>query len=325
MSQANLPNITPSITLTRDDAINLLLSSIALEELGLSHIINAEGEKLQFVLGTLPGVTGPPATITDILNVNASVQNTLKTITQKELLLSSKLDSVLSVPSLTGPTGVTGPTGPSGGPPGPTGPTGVGATGPTGPTGPSGITGTTGGTGATGTTGGTGATGATGGTGATGATGGTGATGATGPLATANFIRVVQAGRPTVAVIPPAGGPIPLTLGVLDIGGTALTFVPPFDVQLDGGRAYLAIYEFQMNPATPGEIVAGFLLNGSPVTGSGAAYLKGSAVSGDSSMSSSAIFTTPAGGPSLLRVNVGPSAASPTETSGLIINVVALT
>ncbi|MED0970837.1 hypothetical protein [Bacillus paramycoides] len=40
MSQANIPNITPTITLTREDAINLLLSSIALEELGLAHIIN---------------------------------------------------------------------------------------------------------------------------------------------------------------------------------------------------------------------------------------------------------------------------------------------
>ncbi|GGH40524.1 hypothetical protein [Paenibacillus segetis] len=63
MSQANIPNITPSINVTREDAINLLLSSVALEEIGLSHIINAEGENLQYVLGTLPGVTMPqPAT-----------------------------------------------------------------------------------------------------------------------------------------------------------------------------------------------------------------------------------------------------------------------
>ncbi|SFX30094.1 hypothetical protein SAMN04487866_10410, partial [Thermoactinomyces sp. DSM 45891] len=57
MSQANIPNISPNISITREDAVNLLLSSIALEELGLSHIINAEGEKLQYVLGTLPGVS----------------------------------------------------------------------------------------------------------------------------------------------------------------------------------------------------------------------------------------------------------------------------
>lgn len=34
MSQPNIPDITPSISVTRDDAINLLLLSIAMEELG---------------------------------------------------------------------------------------------------------------------------------------------------------------------------------------------------------------------------------------------------------------------------------------------------
>ena len=97
MSQSNIPNITPTISITRDDAINLLLSSIALEELGLSHIINAEGEKLQYVLGTLPGLTGPPASISDILTINASVRDTIRELTKKEWLLLSKLDSVLSL------------------------------------------------------------------------------------------------------------------------------------------------------------------------------------------------------------------------------------
>jgi len=35
----------------REDAISQIISSIAMEELGLSHILNAEGEKIQFVLG----------------------------------------------------------------------------------------------------------------------------------------------------------------------------------------------------------------------------------------------------------------------------------
>ncbi|MEM5611349.1 hypothetical protein AAHB63_16715 [Bacillus thuringiensis] len=47
MSLPNLPDITPDISLTRQEVINLLLSSIAMEEIGLSHILNAEGEKLQ--------------------------------------------------------------------------------------------------------------------------------------------------------------------------------------------------------------------------------------------------------------------------------------
>jgi hypothetical protein len=57
MSFPNIPNVTPSICVSRDDALNLLLSSIAFEELGLSHIINAAGEKIQYALGLIPGLT----------------------------------------------------------------------------------------------------------------------------------------------------------------------------------------------------------------------------------------------------------------------------
>lgn len=63
LSNPSIPNISPTINLTRDDVINLLLSSIAMEELALAHIINAEGEKLQFALGTLTGISVPPATL----------------------------------------------------------------------------------------------------------------------------------------------------------------------------------------------------------------------------------------------------------------------
>ncbi|MDQ0417802.1 hypothetical protein J2Z48_001986 [Croceifilum oryzae] len=150
MSQANIPNISPNISITREDAVNLLLSSIALEELGLSHIINAEGEKLQYVLGTLPGVsTTFQPTITDLLTINV--------IGKKEWILNEKLENVLGTDVTRGPTGPQGPvgaTGSSGGPPGPPGGTGpqgpqgtvgaIGATGGTGPLGPQGPQGPTG-------------------------------------------------------------------------------------------------------------------------------------------------------------------------------------
>lgn len=55
MSTPNIPDICPDICLCFEDVIKLLLSSIALEELGLAHIINAEGEKIQSFLGTLEG------------------------------------------------------------------------------------------------------------------------------------------------------------------------------------------------------------------------------------------------------------------------------
>ncbi|MED4826687.1 BclA C-terminal domain-containing protein [Bacillus atrophaeus] len=142
MSQPNLPNITPVVTLSRDDTINLLLSSIAMEELGMAHILNAEGEKIQYALGTLPGLTGPPSTLDDVLNMNASVRDTLDSLMKQELLLGSKLDSIANIPTLAGPTGVTGPTGPAGGPTGPAGAIGpTGTTGATGAAGPTGVTG----------------------------------------------------------------------------------------------------------------------------------------------------------------------------------------
>lgn len=94
MSQANIPNITPNISITRNDVINLLLASIALEELGLAHIINAEAEKIQYALGTIPGLT-PAASLAEILEVNDSVQDMLDLVIKKELLLESKLKQVI--------------------------------------------------------------------------------------------------------------------------------------------------------------------------------------------------------------------------------------
>lgn len=99
MSQANIPNITPEININRKKAIDLLLASIALEELGLSHIINAEAEKIQFVLGTLPDSKGlhPAPDFNQLLMINRSVQETLKIITKKEAILEEKLEDVLEL------------------------------------------------------------------------------------------------------------------------------------------------------------------------------------------------------------------------------------
>ena len=166
--------------LSREEVLNLLIFSIAMEELSLSHIMNAEGEKLQYVLGTIPGLTPSAATISDVLAVNESIQLTLEGVTEVEELLFAKLEEALNTPTMVGPTGPTGPTGPAGGPKGSTGPTG-----PMGVTGPQGVTGSTGMTGPMGVTGLQGATGPTGMTGPMGVTGPrgvTGSRGSTGPM-----------------------------------------------------------------------------------------------------------------------------------------------
>lgn len=114
MSLPIFPIIDPP--LTREGVINQVISSIAMEELGLSHIINAEGEKIQYVLGTLSGSSGPaePVTIDNILEINKSVRETLDSATQNQMFLKSKLSTVLATSTTGGITGPTGPTGPAG-------------------------------------------------------------------------------------------------------------------------------------------------------------------------------------------------------------------
>ena len=89
-----------SASVTYSENINLLLSSVAMEELSLSHIINAEGEKLQYVLGTLTNSEGDPITppsnitISDILAINTSMNTTLNAVAENQILLTHKLKEI---------------------------------------------------------------------------------------------------------------------------------------------------------------------------------------------------------------------------------------
>lgn len=51
MSMPNIPDICPEICINREDSINLLLASIALEEFSLADLIEAESKKIKAVLG----------------------------------------------------------------------------------------------------------------------------------------------------------------------------------------------------------------------------------------------------------------------------------
>lgn len=81
--------------MTKDEALTMIVASIAMEELALSHIINAEGEKLQYILGTLPGGHGTCASTQEILAVNQSVKELLDTVMQSQMLLKGKLEKAL--------------------------------------------------------------------------------------------------------------------------------------------------------------------------------------------------------------------------------------
>lgn len=158
MSMPSFPDLSSEIT--RENALNMILTSIAMEELGLSHIINAEGEKIQYVINDMISHSGERASLEDILAVNKSVESLMNILMQSQIFLKSKMEHVLALmKEELGPTGPMGPTGPEG-PRGPTGTTGErGETGPRGIRGPIGLPGETGPTGPTGPTGATGATG----------------------------------------------------------------------------------------------------------------------------------------------------------------------
>ncbi|MEN6462994.1 MAG: hypothetical protein ABFC94_16705 [Syntrophomonas sp.] len=98
MSFPTIPLIAPTISLDRSQVINLLLASIAFEELGLAHIINTEAEKLQAVLGLIPGLSITATSISGLLSVNREVRRTLQTVLKKEMLLEFKLEDILDIP-----------------------------------------------------------------------------------------------------------------------------------------------------------------------------------------------------------------------------------
>ncbi|MEG1459360.1 MAG: hypothetical protein RR056_06325 [Acetivibrio sp.] len=83
----SMPIIIPSTT-TRDQAVTDLIASVALEETALSHILNAEGEKLQVFIA-IQSVTPE-----ELLSVNKSVQSMVNAVTRLEMVLQAKLELV---------------------------------------------------------------------------------------------------------------------------------------------------------------------------------------------------------------------------------------
>lgn len=81
--------------MTKEEALTMIVASIAMEEAALSHIVDAEGEKLRYILGTLPGGRGTCASNQEILAVNRSVKDLLDTVAQSQMLLKGKLEKAL--------------------------------------------------------------------------------------------------------------------------------------------------------------------------------------------------------------------------------------
>ena len=97
MSMPAFVDFVPPIS--REDAINQIIATIALEELGLSHVINAEGEKIQYVLGTLVvpdrGLSGG-ITIANLVDLDTTVASVLQATAANMAVLADKLRVALA-------------------------------------------------------------------------------------------------------------------------------------------------------------------------------------------------------------------------------------
>lgn len=79
-----MPVITTSKT-SRYDAVTDIIQSVALEQAALSHILNAEGEKLQCMLASK--CTTPD----QILDTNNSIRSMVDSVAKLEMILQYKL------------------------------------------------------------------------------------------------------------------------------------------------------------------------------------------------------------------------------------------
>jgi hypothetical protein len=82
----SIPKIQTSVNpVSREQALTDIIESIALEETALAHILNAEGEKIQKAVECICNKDG-------LIEVNESVNDTIKNIIKLQMLLQFKLE-----------------------------------------------------------------------------------------------------------------------------------------------------------------------------------------------------------------------------------------
>lgn len=79
-----MPVITPG-TITREESVADIISSVAAQESAIAHILNAESEKLQAIINM------PDTTAQDLLAANRSVKMAVDAAIQLETALKNKL------------------------------------------------------------------------------------------------------------------------------------------------------------------------------------------------------------------------------------------
>lgn len=90
-----MPMITPGTT-TVCQAITDMIESVALEQAALSHILNAEGEKIQTIIAG-------SSSINQLIAVNKSAQSMVGIITRLEMMLLAQLELFRDAPCTDAP------------------------------------------------------------------------------------------------------------------------------------------------------------------------------------------------------------------------------
>jgi hypothetical protein len=90
MTMPNFPKIPELPDIDICESLGLVVESIALEELALAHLINAEAEKVQKVAD--PQNCATPC---EMMKINESVSKALVNIVKLQMLLQFKLENVL--------------------------------------------------------------------------------------------------------------------------------------------------------------------------------------------------------------------------------------
>ncbi|KIL74721.1 hypothetical protein [Bacillus badius] len=93
----SMPSIPPAPHRPNKKEVAIdLLESIALEEIALSHLMNAEAEKIQAFVGECLDFPTNPSN-KEIVKFNKAVNQLLETIVMKEWLLLKKLENVIEL------------------------------------------------------------------------------------------------------------------------------------------------------------------------------------------------------------------------------------
>ena len=82
--------------MTREQALTMIIASIAMEESALGRVIDAEGDKLRCILDRCREDCGCRGTPKEILEVNCSVTRLLNAAAQNQMILRSKLALALN-------------------------------------------------------------------------------------------------------------------------------------------------------------------------------------------------------------------------------------